>query len=645
MSIEIKTIAYGSEAYDQTLLVRHEVLRRAWGRSIAEDDLSEEDRDFIVGAFDGDRVVGCATMIWRDEELAQPRYMAILETYRKQGIGSRILARLEEEAARRGRRLIRLNARESAIPFYERHGYRLIGEPKIPAFIPIPHAMMEKRLDGGDKMKREHAMQITTVTNLCDDRPMAVLYHDAEALDAVPEGLKPLAAIVRDKGRHEGVVLYRRLGPGEQDVYFVKMARELRDLQKDIHALGLKLASEKAKAVTLVPTEAYESATWLQILKTLKLALPVNNPYAKEGYKPTKDEGENEGNGEEPWLLAEVAVMREAPFEADLITEFEALTDSVALARKLVNEPANRMTPEDLAQYALAIGEACDLEVSVMGPSSIETLGMEAFLAVAQGSDQEPRLIVMRYKGAPDDDRVLALVGKGLMYDSGGYALKPGKGMATMFTDMAGAAAVIGAIRTLAAVNAHCNVTAIVAACENMVSGHAYRNGDIIGSMLGKYIEVANTDAEGRLTLADAVTYAWKYEGASHIIDIATLTGAVVHALGRTMTGALADDETLWQCLVTACDKSGDLVWRLPFHKEYAALNKSDRADINNVGKGYAGTIGAGHFVRAFTGNTPFLHLDIAGTAYLKSPDERHPAGATGVGVELLSRVATELFA
>ena len=316
----------------------------------------------------------------------------------------------------------------------------------------------------------------------------------------------------------------------------------------------------------------------------------------------------------------------------------------IRIARRLVNEPANVMSPERLAQEARALSQEHGFDIEVFDETQIQEMGMEAFWSVAKGSDAPPRFMVMRYMNNPDTKEVLALVGKGLTYDSGGYALKPAQGMDTMFCDMGGAGAVIGAISSLAAMKAKVNVVALVAACENMISGHAYRNGDIIGSLAGKFIEVVNTDAEGRLTLADAITYAATVIKADKIIDIATLTGAVGVALGNQITGVVADDEGIWQALSTASEASGDKVWRLPHFPHLAKQNKSERADIKNSGGRPAGTATAALFLQAFAFGVPWGHLDIAGTAYSEKASAKAPLGATGVGAELLTRAAIGLF-
>lgn len=317
-----------------------------------------------------------------------------------------------------------------------------------------------------------------------------------------------------------------------------------------------------------------------------------------------------------------------------------ALAEATNLARRLTDEPANVMTPAHLAREAEEAGAKYGFSVQVRDEAGIRALGMEAFLAVAGASDNPPRLIVMRYQGNPGSDQVLALVGKGLTYDSGGLSLKPRESMNGMKGDMAGGAAVIGAMAAIAGQKVKANVVGVVAACENMVSGKAFKVNDIIGSMAGKSIEVLNTDAEGRLTLADAVYYAVSAEKATWVLDIATLTGAALVTFGKITTAVLANDDTFYSKLQLASRLAGERIWRLPHDNEFKELIKSDLADLRNTSKDGAGTITGGLFVGAFVQDKPWLHLDIAGTAWVNSEGDYHHKGATGVGVRTMFHLA-----
>ena len=302
-----------------------------------------------------------------------------------------------------------------------------------------------------------------------------------------------------------------------------------------------------------------------------------------------------------------------------------------------MNEPANIIYPETLAKEVESIGKESGFEVEVFGEEEIKSLGMEAFLTVGMGSDKKPKLIVMRYMGDKDSEEITGLVGKGLTYDTGGYSLKPNDSMKDMKSDMGGAAAVIGTISALAKNKVKQNVIAVVAACENAISGGSYKPGDIIGSMAGKTIEVLNTDAEGRLTLADAVTYIVRKEKVTKVIDVATLTGAALVALGETTTAVVSNDDEFYDKLVKASEKTGEHFWRLPGYDEYKKMIKSDVADLKNVGGRLAGTITAGLFVGEFVEDKPWLHLDIAGTAWTATPVSEYVVkGATGAPVRTL---------
>lgn len=319
------------------------------------------------------------------------------------------------------------------------------------------------------------------------------------------------------------------------------------------------------------------------------------------------------------------------------ISEVKTVMEGVFLSRDLVNERAINMYPEILANSAKENLEPLNVEVEIFGKEAIKEIGMTAFLAVAEGSDKEPKFIVMTYKGDPSSDEKIALVGKGLTYDSGGYSLKPtANSMDTMYCDMGGSGTVIGAMKAIAGGKLKKNVVGIVAACENMVSGGAYKPGDIISSMSGKTIEVLNTDAEGRITLADALWYAATVTKADKIIDLATLTGACVVALGDINTGAVTNNDELMKEVKRASELAGEPVWELPSNPEYEELIKSDVADIKNIGSRGAGTITAGLFLKEFVDEKPWVHLDIAGTAYIGKGMGYLPKGATGVHVKTL---------
>ncbi len=323
--------------------------------------------------------------------------------------------------------------------------------------------------------------------------------------------------------------------------------------------------------------------------------------------------------------------------------EGTAIADAVALCRDLVNEPANHLTPSDLADVALRVSRDGALEMDVMDETRMEELGMGALLGVAAGSRVPPRLITLRYEGDPDSPKNnLGLIGKGITFDSGGISLKPAGGMGAMKGDMAGAAAVIGAIKAIAALKPKINVTAIAVATENMPGGGAQRPGDVVTTMSGKTIEVDNTDAEGRLVLADAAAYALTL-GLTKLVDVATLTGAVKVALGKVTTGAFGNDEALMKAVLAAGAEAGERVWELPTFDEYKEQYKSDVADFKNIGGRPAGSITAAMFIGEFVGDAAWVHLDIAGTSTSSKPKGHTTKGATGVPVRTLVALAQGL--
>ena len=319
------------------------------------------------------------------------------------------------------------------------------------------------------------------------------------------------------------------------------------------------------------------------------------------------------------------------------------ICEAVNAARDLQNTPSNHMTPEALGRRAVELAEGADkLSVEVEGRDGIVDRGMGAFAAVAQGSDTEPALITLRYAGAGGERPALGLVGKAVTFDTGGISLKPGKGMEGMKFDMSGGAAVIEAIGAIAALGLPIDVVGVVGATENMPSGHATKPGDIVTAMSGTTIQVDNTDAEGRLVLADCLARAVEL-GCERLVDVATLTGAIEVALGTTYAGLFANDDAWAAELETAGRETGDLVWRLPMHAEYGDMIKGRYADIvNTTPHRKAGAITAAHFLERFVDGRPWAHLDIAGAA----DDAGRPyaaKGGSGFGVRLLVELARRI--
>ncbi len=318
------------------------------------------------------------------------------------------------------------------------------------------------------------------------------------------------------------------------------------------------------------------------------------------------------------------------------IARGQVLARGVAFARDLANAPGNAVTPAVLGEEALALGERLGLQVTVLDKAQLTEQGFGGILAVGQGSANEPRFIVMEYGSAAEGKPTICLVGKGITFDSGGISIKPAEGMENMKMDMGGAAAVFGAMQAAAELKLPLHVVGIVCSAENMPGATSFRPGDIVTTLSGKTVEVLNTDAEGRIVLADGLHYAQRYNPAA-VVDLATLTGAIQIALGPHAIGMMGTSQELADRLVRAGEASGERVWQLPLWDEYREMVKSEIADVKNRVGRPAGAITAGAFLAAFAGEMPWAHLDIAGTAWVDRPARPYQSrGATGVGVRLL---------
>jgi leucyl aminopeptidase len=322
----------------------------------------------------------------------------------------------------------------------------------------------------------------------------------------------------------------------------------------------------------------------------------------------------------------------------------DKLAEAIDFTRDLVSEPANIIHPESLAAQAETLA-ALGVEVEILGEKQMRKLGMGALLGVGQGSERESKLVVMRWQGAEDAKTApVAFVGKGVTFDSGGISIKPAGGMEDMKWDMAGSATVIGTIRALAARKAKVNAVGVVGLVENMPSGTAQRPGDVVTSMSGQTIEVINTDAEGRLVLADALWYTQDRFKPKFMVDLATLTGAIIISLGHEYAGLFSGDDRLADRLAAAGKAVGEPLWRLPLGDAYDKQIKSDIADMKNVGGREGGSITAAQFLKRFTNDVPWAHLDIAGTAWSKKDTATCPKGATAFGVRLLDRLVADHY-
>ncbi len=332
---------------------------------------------------------------------------------------------------------------------------------------------------------------------------------------------------------------------------------------------------------------------------------------------------------------------------ASLFKTLSSVSEGTFLARDLVNEPPNTLHPPHFAKTLQSELKPLGVEVKILDEKEMKKLGMGAILAVGMGSDQPPRMVIMRWKGNKNDKSApVAFVGKGVTFDTGGISIKPAGGMDEMKMDMGGAAAVCGLMKSLALRKSKANVIGIVGLAENMPSAKAYRPGDIVKSLSGKTIEVLNTDAEGRLVLADCLTYVQKTYKPRMIIDLATLTGAMMVALGHEYCGSFVNDNSLWEKMEKASAISGEKLWRMPLDPLWKQEMESATADLQNLGKTrYAGACTAAGFLEHFIeGKTPWAHMDIAGTAWRKSDKPTSPRFGTGFGVRVLDRLVADNY-
>ena len=355
-------------------------------------------------------------------------------------------------------------------------------------------------------------------------------------------------------------------------------------------------------------------------------------------YEPDRHKPSSEAKPLESFL---VAVAAENTATTQAFGRGVILAEAQNFTRDLVNEPANKLTPSVLVKHAQELAHDYRLDCEILDQDRMRQLGMGSLLGVAMGSEQPPALIVLRYVPAGKEKSIdhLALVGKAVTFDSGGISIKPADGMEKMKYDMAGGAAVLGAMKAIAQLKPNVAVTAFVPAVENMINGRAQRPGDIVTSLSGKTIEVLNTDAEGRLILNDAITYA-RNLGCTHIVDAATLTGAIVVALGNVNIGAFTNNDELLGRVMGVAKEEGEKMWHMPLDDDYKDLLKSTFADLANIGGRWGGAISAAWFLKEFAGDTPWVHLDIAGTAWLDEPKPFMAKGPTGVCVRTFAMLA-----
>ncbi len=391
-------------------------------------------------------------------------------------------------------------------------------------------------------------------------------------------------------------------------------------------ALGLALGYVKSSGAKQLTVAATGTLAWHGALAEALVAAVSEATYLYRETKPSAPA---------PARLASVTVVcaktEVAAIESGLRIG-QAVAAGTTLARECANRPANHCTPSYLAEQAKKLAKDHGLKVEILERKDCEKLGMGSFLAVAQGSDEPPKFIVARYHGAAKTVAPIVLVGKGITFDTGGISLKPGAKMDEMKFDMGGAASVLGTLRAVAGLKAKVNLIGIIPACENMPSGRAIKPGDVVTSLSGQTIEILNTDAEGRLILCDALTYAERFAPAA-VVDIATLTGACITALGHHRSGLFSPDDALAGELQAAGDAAGDPAWRMPLDDEYDEGLKSSFADMANIGDGTGGAVVAAMFLKRFTAKLRWAHLDIAGTAWKSGAAK----GATGRPVPLLT--------
>ena len=397
--------------------------------------------------------------------------------------------------------------------------------------------------------------------------------------------------------------------------------------------VGTKLNELKSENIFIDNLEVFTFAEMEEIARQFSSTLPLCD-YAFDKYKEKKADF-NEKN-------IFIYSPKSDSSLALALTEGANIAKGICIARDLTNEPSDVLTPTELANRTVTFGKEYGFDVEVFDKAACEELGMKAFLTVARGSAYEPKMIVMRYMGDDSSNISKGVIGKGLCYDSGGLYLKPGASMEHSKADMAGGAAVIGAMCSLSMNKVKKNVIAVVAACENMLDGNGYRNGDIVHTMAGKSVFVGSTDAEGRLTLADAITYMVRHENVDSIIELSTLTGSCANFFGDVCCGVLTTEDAMYDKLIAGSDICGEKYWRIPHFDEFREFIKSDIADLHNTSTGGAGGICAGLFLDEFKEDKPFIHLDVAGMTFSKKKRDGYPKGGTGYGVKTVYHYITK---
>ena len=461
------------------------------------------------------------------------------------------------------------------------------------------------------------------------------------ALDGAISELINEGEIKGKKGEITIIHTFGKIGPsrvlvaglGKSDSFTPETVRDVTAAAcRRLRRLGVKEAATIAHGAGIAGMDAVESGQAIAEGATLGL-------YRFRNYVTSGQDGAVDLEG---LSIVEQDQGKVAPL-AEGAKMGQILAQVAVMARDMVNEPANVMTPTRMAEIATQVADEEGLDIKVLEREQMDEMGMGAFMGVAKGSDQPPKLIVLEYRGDPDNpSNNLGLIGKGITFDTGGISLKPAGGMEDMKGDMAGGASVIGAMKAIGRLKPRINVTGMVAATENMPGGSAQRPGDVVKSMSGKTIEVINTDAEGRLVLADALYYA-RQLGVTRLVDVATLTGAMVVALGNACSGIMGNDQGLVDQVIESGTSSGERIWQLPLYDDYKEQIKSNVADVKNTGGRAAGSLTAGQFLAEFVEETSWAHLDIAGTYFSSKEKGYLVKGGTGVPTRTLVNLAMNL--
>ncbi|KND16358.1 aminopeptidase A [Pannonibacter phragmitetus] len=463
----------------------------------------------------------------------------------------------------------------------------------------------------------------------------------AGLLDALPGGLARAASAGGFKGKRGSKLDLVAPGGLDLDRLFVFGLGKAEDMQDtDWLKLGgsVQAALAGARAADAIVYLELPGGGEVSAKAAAQFALGAKlRSYSFDAYKTKKDE-----DGQPVELTINI-IGPESKAAKKAFADAEAVGEGVLLARDLVNEPANVLGPVEFADRAAKL-EKLGVEIEILTEKEMRKLKMAALLGVAQGSVRPPRLVIMRWNGGKKDEAPVAFVGKGVVFDTGGISIKPAAGMEDMKGDMGGAAAVTGLMHALAARKAKVNVIGIIGLVENMPDGNAQRPGDIVRAMSGTTIEILNTDAEGRLVLADALWYTQERFKPKFMIDLATLTGAVIIALGNQNAGLFSNNDELAQRLFAAGETTGESVWRLPLSKAYDKLIDTPNADVKNTGGRTAGSITAAQFLQRFVNDVPWAHLDVAGTAMGSVKDEISQGWASGFGVRLLDQLVRDHY-